>query len=32
MQFRKALLLMNKKFMENTKLLDIFEKEWRQVV
>lgn len=26
MQFRKALLLMNKKFMENTKLLDILRK------
>lgn len=32
MQFRKALLLMNKKFMENTELLSAFEKEWRQVV
>ena len=31
LQFRKALLIMNKKFMENADLLDDFEKEWRQV-
>lgn len=30
-QFRKALLLMNKKLMKNSKILDSLEKDWRKI-